>query len=108
MIFVPFESVIMAQSDLLKTINQWLPQEFKSSAAPDENASAVMINMSGTSKIRMPKIGTSERASIKAMATKLLGCDDSLGPLLPYLLSDLCSPEVGSTAPMVWDFSEQQ
>ena len=108
MIFVPFESITMAQSDLLKTINQWLPQEFKSSAAPDENASTVMINMSGTSKVRMSDIGTSERASIKAMASKLLGCDDSLGPLLPYLLSDLCSPEIDSAAPMVWDFSGQQ
>jgi len=108
MLFVPFESITGAQSDVLKAMNQLLPQDFKGAVPPNDNANAVMINMSGTRKVRLSDIGASERTSVLAMASKLLGCDDNLGPLLPYLLSDLRPSEGGSAPPLVWDFSRQQ
>jgi len=106
--FVPFESVTGAQSDVLKAMNQRLPQDFRSAVQPIDNASPVMVNMSGSRKVRMSDIGLHERTSVLAIATKLLGCDDNLGPLLPYLLSDLCSPEKDRATPLLWDFSKQQ
>ena len=61
--------------------------------------------MSTTRKIKIGDIGFNQRESIEAIATKLFGCDDSLGVLLPYLLSDLHSPERDCVTPMAWNFN---
>ena len=105
LIFAPFGSITGAQCDFLATVNQLLPGDYKSTTQPKDNNNAVKVNMSTSRKINITDIEPEQRASVEAIATKLFGCDDKLGPLLPYLLSDLCSPEHGSAAPLAWDFS---
>ena len=106
--FVPFENITEAQSELLAKINSLLPKDYKSAADPKGNNNAVKVNMSTTRKIKIGDIGFNQRESVKAIATKLLGCDDNLGALLPYLLSDLQSPTRDCIAPLTWKFNSHQ
>ena len=106
--FVPFENITEAQSELLAKINSLLPKDYKSAADPKGNNNAVKVNMSTTRKIKIGDIGFNQRESVKAIATKLLGCDDNLGALLPYLLSDLHSPTRDCIAPLTWNFNSHQ
>ena len=108
LIFAPFKSITEAQSDLLKKMNELLPKDFRSTSPTHKNSSEVKVNMSTTRRIKPTDIGAAERTSVNAIATKLLSGDDSLGPLLPYLLSDLSSPEEDSAAPLLWNFNRQQ
>tara|TARA_B000000565_G_scaffold172964_1_gene130938 strand:- start:749 stop:1162 length:414 start_codon:yes stop_codon:yes gene_type:complete len=103
--FVPFESITGAQSDLLAKINSMLPVDYQSAVDPNGKNNAVKVNMSTTRKIKIGDIGFNQRESIEAIATKLFGCDDSLGALLPYLLSDLHSPERDCVTPLAWNFN---
>ena len=106
--FVPFEGITRAQSELLAKINSLLPEDYQSALQPDRKNNAVKINMSTTRKIKVNDIGSIQRESVDAIATKLLGCDDSLGDLLPYLLSDLHSPDNKCVAPLTWHFNKNQ
>ena len=106
--FVPFEGITRAQSELLAKINSLLPEDYQSALQPDRKNNAVKINMSTTRKIKVNDIGSIQRESVDAIATKLLGCDDSLGDLLPYLLSDLHSPDNKCVAPLIWHFNKNQ
>ena len=108
LVFAPFESITTAQSDFLARVNQLLPGDYKSANQPKDNANDVKVNMSTTRKINITDIESDQRASVEAIATKLFGCDDKLGPLLPYLLADLCSQELGSAAPLAWNFGGQK
>ena len=106
--FVPFENITEAQSELLAKINSLLPKDYKSAADPKGENNAVKVNMSTTRKIKIGDIGFNQRESVEAIATKLFGCDNNLGPLLPYLLSDLHSPAQDCVAPLTWQFSSHQ
>ena len=106
--FVPFENITEAQSELLAKINSLLPKDYKSAADPKGNNNAVKVNMSTTRKIKIGDIGFNQRESVEAIATKLLGCDDNLGALLPYLLSDLQAPAKDYIAPLTWEFNSHQ
>lgn len=64
--------------------------------------------MSTTRKIKISDIGSDQRESVDAIATKLLGCDDRLGTLLPYLLSDLHSSSKDCVTPLAWQFNKNQ
>ena len=108
LVFAPFESITTAQSDFLARVNQLLPGDYKSANQPKDNANDVKVNMSTTRKTNITDIESGQRASVEAIATKLFGCDDKLGPLLPYLLADLCSQELGSAAPLAWNFGGQK
>ena len=106
--FVPFESVTGAQSDLLAKINPLLPEDYQSPLQPDRTNNAVKVNMSTTRKIKIEDIDFNQRESVEAIATKLFGCDDNLGDLLPYLLSDLQAPAKDYIAPLTWEFNSHQ
>ena len=106
--FVPFESITGAQTELLAKINSLLPEDYQSAARPHAKNNAVKVNLSVTRKIKTSDIASDQRESVNAIATKLLGCDDSLGDLLPYLLSDLHSSNKKCVAPMTWHFNKQQ
>jgi len=106
--FVPFEGITRAQSDLLAKINPLLPEDYQSPLQPDRTNNAVKVNMSTTRIIKIADIDFNQRESVEAIATKLFGCDDNLGDLLPYLLSDLHSPERDCIAPLTWEFNSHQ
>ena len=106
--FVPFEGITRAQSDLLAKINPLLPEDYQSPLQPDRTNNAVKVNMSTTRKIKIEDIDFNQRESVEAIATKLFGCDDNLGDLLPYLLSDLQAPAKDYIAPLTWEFNSHQ
>ena len=106
--FVPFEGITGAQSELLAKINSLLPEDYQSPLQPDRTNNAVKVNMSTTRKIKIGDIGFNQRESVEAIATKLFGCDDNLGALLPYLLSDLHSPAKDCVAPLAWNFNSHR
>ena len=107
LIFVPFESITSAQSALVEKINSLLPKDYQSFMHSHEKVDDVKVNMSTTRKIKLCDIDPSQRQSIHALATKLLGCDDKLGPILRYLLSDLDLRQPNCDAPLAWSFDEQ-
>lgn len=107
LIFAPFESITNAQNDLLTTINSFLPKDYQTPTQPHTIANDVKVNISTTRKIKICDIEPSQRHSVNALATKLLGCDDKLGPVLHYLLSDLRSPGEKCDTPLAWNFSKQ-
>lgn len=106
--FVPFEGITGAQSELLAKINSLLPEDYQSALQPNGKNNAVRVNMSTTRKIKISDIGSDQRESVDAIATKLLGCDDRIGALLPYLLSDLHSPAKDCVTPLAWHFNKNQ
>ena len=106
--FVPFESITGAQSELLSKINSLLPEDYQSAQQPVRTNNAIMVNMSTTRKIKISDIGPDQRQAVEAIATTLLGCDDILGALLPYLLSDLHSPARDCVAPLTWNLNSHQ
>ena len=107
--FVPFESITSAQRELLAMFNSLDPKySLGSTTQPQGDLKDVKVNISTTHKIKIDSINPDQRESVAAIATKLLTCDDSLGELLPYLLSDLSSPEQKSIAPLVWHFNKDQ
>ena len=79
-----------------------------STTQPQGDLKDIKVNISTTHKIKIDSINPDQRESVAAIATKLLTCDDSLGELLPYLLSDLSSPEQKSIAPLAWHFNKDQ
>lgn len=108
LIFAPFESITEAQSDLLTAIKRLLPDDYKSPEPQQRDIGNVKVNMSTTRKIKICDIEPSQRESICSIATKLLYCDDNLGPLTSYLLSDLQASEQAKKTPLLWNFSQQQ
>jgi hypothetical protein len=106
LIYVPFQSITNAQHELLTTIDQLLPHDYRSKKQPRTSANDVKINISKTRKIKTSDIGENERTAIYAIAMDLLGCDDRLGPLLPYLLSDLQPFEKESKTPILWEWKQ--
>ena len=73
-------------------------------AAPLTNE--VKINISDTRKITPSEINHTERAAVCSLATELLGRDDLLRPLLPYLLSDLDPGDNTSKTPILWEWNQ--
>ena len=106
--FMPFEGITGAQSDLLAKINPLFPEDYQSPLKSDRTNNAVKVNMSTTRKIKIEDIDFNQRESVEAIATKLFGCDDNLGALLPYLLSDLQAPAKDYIAPLTWEFNSHQ
>ena len=107
--FVPFESITDAQSELLAMFNSLQPKYcLGGTTQPQRDTNDIKANISTTHRVRIDSIKSDQRESVAAIATKLLGCDDSLGELLPYLLSDLRSPGQRSVAPLAWHFHKDQ
>jgi len=107
--FIPFESITNAQRELMAMFNSLQPKYCLSGTTqPQRDTNDIKANISTTHRVRIDSIKSDQRESVAAIATKLLGCDESLGELLPYLLSDLHTPEQRSVAPLAWHFNKDQ
>ena len=106
LIYAPFQSITTTQAEFLTTIDALLPQDYRSTKRPDSITNEVKINISDTRKITPSEINHTERAAVCSLATELLGCDDLLRPLLPYLLSDLDPGDNTSKTPILWEWNQ--